>query len=151
MNALGKTVFRKPDLVCRERQADCTLRHGCHPDSYCSRCRYRQSADFLPLRSLGEIRVRRCPGLSASGAAPGLAAKTRLELVTDSWVRGMTFADDGKNPDHRRHRRTPAVVPGGGRGARTESFHRPASIEAHDGWIRAVATSVDGKLIASAG
>ena len=74
----------------------------------------------------------------------------KTELVTDSWVRGMAFVDDGKT-----------LITGGTDGrlmwfaadgeAEEGKLKATREIEAHDGWIRAVATSPDGKLIASAG
>lgn len=72
--------------------------------------------------------------------------KSKTEINVDAWVRGIAFTDGGKT-----------VVSGGydGRlvwapveGAKLEPLR---TIEAHQGWVRAVASSPDGKIIASVG
>lgn len=72
--------------------------------------------------------------------------KTKTEINVDAWVRGITFADNGET-----------VVTGGydGRLSWTpvagKELKPVRAIKAHDGWVRAVATSPDGKIIASVG
>jgi len=75
-----------------------------------------------------------------------VADGSKVELDTDAWVRGMAFADAGKT-----------LITGGYDGrliwwdALAESPTPVRVVEAHSGWIRAVAVSPDGKLVASVG
>ena len=104
-------------------------------------CRFDPSGKFV-FAGAQDFRVWRWPMAAA--------AEEKTELVTDSWVRGMTFADAGKT-----------LITGGTDGrllwfpasgkAKDEKLPPSREIKAHDGWIRAVATSADGKLVASAG
>ncbi len=74
----------------------------------------------------------------------------KSKLFTDSWVRGLTFSGDGRT-----------LITGGTDGrliwfpvadAAVDGEIKPQrKVAAHDGWIRAVATSPDGNFIASAG
>jgi len=67
-------------------------------------------------------------------------------LDVNAWVRGIAFADKGKT-----------VITGGYDGrliwapVEGKTLKPTRTIEAHDGWIRAVAVSPDQKLIASVG
>lgn len=104
-------------------------------------CRFDPSGCFV-FSGAENFRVWRLP--------VGDDAGEKAELVTDSWVRGMTFADEGET-----------LITGGTDGrliwfpaagdAKDGKLAPVRAIEAHDGWIRTVATSPDGKLIASAG
>lgn len=75
-----------------------------------------------------------------------VADGTKAELDTDAWVRGMAFADGGKT-----------LITGGYDGrllwwdalAETPAVLR--TVEGHVGWIRAVAVSPNGELVASVG
>ena len=74
-----------------------------------------------------------------------IADGTKAELDTKAWVRGIAFVDGGKT-----------VVTGGYDGrlifSPIEGALKPTrTIEAHDGWIRAVAASPDGATVASVG
>lgn len=70
----------------------------------------------------------------------------KAELNVNAWVRGIAFADAGKT-----------VVTGGYDGrliwapVSGEKLKPSRTLEAHEGWIRAVAANTDGSLIASAG
>ncbi|MEM7012936.1 MAG: hypothetical protein AAF585_15780, partial [Verrucomicrobiota bacterium] len=70
---------------------------------------------------------------------------TKTELNAGAWVRGITFVEEGAK-----------VVTGGYDGrlifSSTEDPAKPVhTVEAHDGWIRSVATSPDGSTLASVG
>ncbi len=75
-----------------------------------------------------------------------LADKSKAELNADAWVRGIAFTNQGRS-----------VVTGGYDGrliwAPVEGKELKPSrvVDAHDGWVRAVASNPDGKLIASVG
>lgn len=93
-----------------------------------------------------------------AGAQDFRVCRWRLEdggkatLPTGSWVRGMAFTGDGSR-----------IITGGTDGrlmwfpvdapatGESNEIAPLREISAHDGWIRTVATSPDGKLIASAG
>ena len=72
--------------------------------------------------------------------------KSKVGINVDAWVRGIAFADEGNT-----------VVTGGYDGRLVWSPVEGAelkplrAIKAHDGWVRAVAASPDGRLIASVG
>lgn len=70
----------------------------------------------------------------------------KVPLDTDAWVRALTLADAGKT-----------LITGGYDGrliwwdALIETPAPLRTVEAHDGWIRSIAVSPDGKLVASVG
>lgn len=71
---------------------------------------------------------------------------TKTELPADAWVRGMAFADEGRT-----------LITGGYDGrliwwpVESEKPEPTQTIEAHQGWVRAVAVSPDGSTVASVG
>tara|TARA_R110002096_G_scaffold104771_17_gene230761 strand:- start:1242 stop:2246 length:1005 start_codon:yes stop_codon:yes gene_type:complete len=75
-----------------------------------------------------------------------LADGSKTALDVNAWVRGIAFADGGK-----------IVVTGGYDGrlvfapVDANALTPTRTIEAHDGWIRAVAANPDGTIVASAG
>lgn len=75
-----------------------------------------------------------------------IADGTKTELNINAWARGIAFVDGGKT-----------VVTGGYDGRLTfapvegEKLEPIRSVEAHDGWIRAVAASPDGTQVATVG
>jgi len=75
-----------------------------------------------------------------------VADGSETALDVNAWVRGIAFADKGKT-----------VITGGYDGrliwapVEGNSLKATRTIEAHDGWIRAVAASPDQKLIATVG
>ena len=106
-------------------------------------CRFDPAGRFV-FAGAEDFRVWRMP-LSDTAAD-----SERVELITDSWVRGMTFADSGETLITGGTDGRLIWFPAGG-DASQGKIEPVRAIEAHDGWIRTVATSPDGKLIASAG
>jgi len=87
--------------------------------------------------------------------------KTVFPAVHDSWVRGLAFVDGGTTPDGRvgPHASSGKTLVTGGFDGRMMWWPATAAnapqpsrkIDAHDGWVRYLDASTDGKTIASCG
>ena len=112
------------------------LVHDLEHDSPLISCRFDPSAEFVFAGSQ-DFKVWRWR----------IGSDEKTEFPVNSWVlRGLAFADGGKT-----------LITGGTDGrliwwpAQAEKPEPIRSVEAHDGWIRAVAISPDGATLASAG